>query len=199
MKVLVVLFISIILFFSKIWSYQPPEYGLFTANALEQNKLNKDNLGLELNNNIVPKIKLLKEKRANGSASNVYYLRDIADFLYFSTKRDLPIVLNIYPENNTNKYKFQELADALLDKVIFLSFNTAKNTELTDLIKQFVQFEEIAVNWDENKQLFFLIKPKSVSIENDLVNFIKGSLKFLNSPGKFDFVEIKAKIWLLIN
>ncbi|KKP24720.1 MAG: hypothetical protein SZ59_C0001G0038 [candidate division TM6 bacterium GW2011_GWF2_28_16] len=193
MKVLVI-FISIILFFTKLWAYQPPEYGLFTANVLEPNKANVDSSKLA-ENNIMPKIRLLKEKRADGSPSNVYYLRDIADFLYFAVKKDLPIVLNIYPENNINKENFQKLADAFLDKVSFLSFNKVKNTELAGLIKLFVQFEEINnVSLDDNKQLFFLIKPKSVSIENDLVNFSKGSLVLLGKPGEFNFDEIKSKI-----
>ncbi len=199
MKKLIIFLELIGLVFFNLNSYQPKEFNLFVDSYKQAGLGSLANPGQRsiLTNNVrsnSSKIKLLRERGEDGSVSNVFYIKNVPEFLYFTTKKDLPVILNIYSGNNTYKINFQNLALEFTNKFNFLSINKLVASELYLLLEMFMKFEEI--QFFDKFPIFLLIRPKSVVIENKLLNLNKNSLVLLSDHEKANFKEIEEKLAL---
>lgn len=173
-------------FFMNIYAYQPPEFGLFSDNAVVQVKekpfVNKI-------------IDIEREKKSNGTYSSVYNIKTIPEFLYFATKQGLPLIINIYSKKNGNGSLYQNLAASYDNKFIFISVDSVANKKLTQLLFLFLKFDGFSVFPDKIKYpLVLFCKQNSISLQNGLIHLKKGSIKNLINPGFFDKNEIFKKL-----
>lgn len=174
--------------FSVLNSNQPPEHGLFLG-SFAQNEL----LAKSENK---PKVTLLKEKSTNGMVSNVFYIRDISDFLFLATKKSLPLIINVYSHKNIYQKQMHSLSDKLQGRANFISIDSSKNQQLLDLINLFISFDGLS----KISQPFILFcKSKSMILEKGLVHFKKDSLKLLADNGLFDLDIVYNKIINFLN
>ncbi|MBU4270070.1 hypothetical protein KJ644_00660 [Candidatus Dependentiae bacterium] len=180
-----------VFFIFKIDSYQPPEHDLFVSNLFDASS---NSLAV----NQPQKIQLLKEKKEDGTISNVFYLRTVPEFLYFTIQKDLPLIFYIYSQKNNFKKNYHELADFFADKITFLSIDESKNKDLFGLIKLFINANNIS--FDENNIKFPVIlfcRPKSLQIKNETLYFDSAALSLL-SMESFDISSLKKNIMEMI-
>ena len=183
-KLYIVLFV---VFFVNINAYQPPEYGLFfersVATARQKAIVNRK------------KVSIVRDKRAAGTDSSVYIVKNVQEFLYFVTKQSLPLILNVYSKEDSNKFLYQEIADSFINKFIFISIDSTKNKQLLNLIFLFLRFDGFSVFPAKIKYPIVLFcKQNSILLRNGLIHLKKGSIKNLINPGFFDEKELLLKL-----
>ena len=194
MKVRIIskLILFFVVFVIKINSYQPPEYDLFVGGLFESSSIPQPV-------NQPQKIQLLKEKKDDGSISNVFYIRNVSEFLYFTIQKNLPLIFYIYSGKNNFKNFYHELADNFSDRISFLSIDEVKNKDLFGLIQLFVKANNIDIQDSGGKYPIVLFcKPKALSIQNETLFFDPAALSLLENNGNFEFDKIKQSVAKLL-
>lgn len=194
MKVRIIskLTVFFVVFVLKINAYQPPEYDLFVGGLFESPSISQPL-------NQPQKIQLLKEKKEDGTISNVFYIRNVSEFLYFTIQKILPLIFYIYSEKNNFKNFYHELAQVFVGKVNFLSIDEAKNKDLVGLIRLFIKANNIDIQDFANQYPIILFcKSKALSIQNETLFFDPTSLSLLENNGNFEFDKIKQSITKLL-
>jgi hypothetical protein len=180
-----------VVFVLKINSYQPPEYDLFVGGLFESPSISQPL-------NQPQKIQLLKEKKEDGTISNVFYIRNVSEFLYFTIQKNLPLIFYIYSEKNNFKNFYHELAQDFIGKVNFLSIDEAKNKDLFGLIRLFMKSNNIEIGDLSQYPIVLFCKPKALSIQNETLFFDPAALSLLENNGNFEFNKIKQSIIKLL-
>ncbi len=171
------------IFFVNVNSYQPPELGLFFETSDVQAKEGPVNINVE------------KERRADGTYSYVYNIKSVADFLYFATRQELPLIINIYSKKNVNELLYQELADTYVNKFVFVSVDSVENKKLTQLLFLFLKFDGFSVFPTKIKYpLILFCRQNSIFLQNGQIHLKKGTIKNLINPGSFDKKKLLQKL-----
>ncbi|MFH1462038.1 MAG: hypothetical protein ABIF12_03775 [bacterium] len=185
MKVLY--FFSMIIFFVNINAYQPPEYGLFFEGEINT----QDNKQPVLAGNI----NIEKEKNDNGLDSLVYIVKSVSQFLHLTTKQSLPLVINFYSKSNNIKSDFEQIANQLSQKFIFVVIDSSQNAQLTQLLFLFLRYNGFTTLPPQVKYpLLLFCESNAVVVEKGLVHLKKGALKQLINPGDFDKNDVLLKL-----
>lgn len=179
-KLYIVLFI---VFFVNINAYQPPEYNLFFESNVRQKAVANRSISIK------------REKRAIGTDSSVYIVKNVHEFLYFVTKQSLPLIVNVYSKEDSNKFLYQEIADRFINKFNFISIDRTKNKQLLNLIFLLLRFDGFSVFPAKIKYPIVLFcKQNSILLQNGLIHLKKGSIKNLINPGTFNKNDILLKL-----
>ena len=194
-------FFSIILsfFIFYLYSSQPPEQGLIFEHAhgkQGQGQGGPTSSGpVHVRKPMIRKtVNPVKQKREDGSYSNVSEIDGLQQFLHLATREDKPLVIKIVSQANHRFIEFQELANQLNDSVIFVSMDASKNHTAVKLL--FLILRESGVDLTDRPvklPIFLLSKKGFVVLQNGSVHFKKDDLKFLNE-GDISKEELEVSI-----
>jgi hypothetical protein len=169
--------------FININANQPPEYNLFFSESQIQN-----NHVVKLEKNInIERIKI------QGLATSVYLVKNLSEFLYIVTKQNRPLIINFYSKDDKNKLEFCQMAEKFNENYTFVSIDSNKNKQLSQLIFLFLRFDGFNENAAELKYpLIFYCLSNSVAVKDGLLHLKKGALKMLLNPGVFSRFELES-------
>jgi len=172
MKKLYIVFFFVLSFFPlTVFESQPPEYGLI-FNGYKTGTKDK-----KLCSN-ASKMKVIREKRKDGSDSIVFKVVALPQFLFLSTMQPKPVVIGVF-STSKDIQGYQQLADNLKDDALFISIDVSDSLPLVKLLFMILRFEGVDLLHQKDKFPLFLFCEKDFVLlqKNGKVSFKIGRIK----------------------